>query len=198
MVPALQPEGPGEGGARKSRAAKAGDWLEKTRKAWEQTANRALERAHRAERIDGRSLADLRDEAHRAGDLERAADFSREPNVHLGPERYRTIRVGASETVQQAGRVERRNRAGEHEREADRKQVERLEREIAGVEARLKETYDRVRIAIDERIRQARRAIRAGSEAVGRGRRSAWKSRCGNWPGNTRGSSRSWPGRSKL
>ena len=161
-----------KGGARKSRAAKAGDWLEKTRKAWEQTANRALERAGRAERIDGRSLAELRDEAERSGDLERAADFSREPNVHLGPERYRTIRGGASETVQQAGRVERRNRAGEHEREADRKQVERLEREIAGVEARLKETYDRVRTAIDERIRQARRAIRAGSEAVGRAGRS--------------------------
>ena len=94
------------GGAQKSRAAKAGDWLEKTRKAWEQTAHRALERAGRTERIDGRSLADLRDEAHRAGDLERAADFSREPNVHLGPERYRTIRGGASETVKQAGRVE--------------------------------------------------------------------------------------------
>ena len=163
---------PEKGGARKSRAAKAGDWLEKTRKAWEQTANRALERAGRAERIDGRSLADLRDEAHRAGDLERAADFSREPNVHLGPERYRTIRGGASETVQQAGRVERRNRAGEHEREADRKQVERLEREIAGVEARLKETYDRVRTAIDQRIRQARRAIREGAEAAARAGRA--------------------------
>ena len=161
-----------KGGARKSRAAKAGDWLEKTRKAWEQTANRALERAGRAERIDGHSLADLRDEAHRVGDLKRAAELSREPNVHLGPERYRTIRGGASETVQQAGRVERRNRAGEHEREADRKQVERLEREIAGIEARLKETYDRVRTAIDQRIRQARRAIRAGSEAVSRGRRA--------------------------
>ena len=113
MVQALQREGPEEGGgARKSREAKAGDWLEKTRKAWEQTANRALERAGRSERIAGRSLADLRDEAHRAGDLERAADFSREPNVHLGPVRYRTIRGGASETVQQAGRVERRNAAG--------------------------------------------------------------------------------------
>ena len=165
-------QAPEKGGARKSRAAKAGDWLEKTRKAWEQTANLALERAGRAERIDGRSLADLRDEAERSGDLERAADFSREPNVHLGPERYRTIRGGASETVKQAGRVERRNRAGEHEREADRKQVERLEREIAGVEARLKETYDRVRTAIDERIKQVGRAIRAGSEAVGRAGRA--------------------------
>ena len=163
---------PEKGGARKSREAKAGDWLEKTRKAWEQTANRALERAGRAERIDGRSLADLRDEAHRAGNLERAADFSREPNVHLGPERYRTIRGGASETVKQAGRVERRNRAGEHEREADRRQVERLEREIAGAEGRLKETYDRVRTAIDQRIQQAGRAIREGAEAAARAGRA--------------------------
>ena len=64
---------PETGGARKSRASKAGDWLENTRKAWEQTANRALERAGRAERIDGRSLAERRDEAYRSGDLERAA-----------------------------------------------------------------------------------------------------------------------------
>ena len=163
---------PEKGGARKSRAAKAGDWLEKTRKAWEQTANRALERAGRAERIDGRSLADLRDEAHRAGDLKRAAELSREPNVHLGPERYRTIRGGASETVQQAGRVERRSAVDRSERDADSRKVERLKREIAGVEARLKETYDRVRTAIDERIRQAGRAIRAGTEAAGRAGRA--------------------------
>ena len=68
-------EAPEKGGARKSRASKAGDWLEKTRDGWEQTANRALERAGRAERIDGRSLADLRDEAHRAGDLERGGEI---------------------------------------------------------------------------------------------------------------------------
>ena len=163
---------PEKGGARKSRAAKAGDWLEKTRKAWEQTANRALERAGRAERIDGRSLADLRDEAHRAGDLKRAAELSREPNVHLGPERYRTSRGGASETVKQAGRVERRSAVDRSERDADSRKVERLKREIAGVEARLKETYDRVRTALDERIRQARRAIRRGSEAAGRAGRA--------------------------
>ena len=163
---------PEKGGARKSRAAKAGDWLEKTREAWEQTANRGLEQAGRAERIDGRSLADLRDEAHRAGDLGRAAELSREPNVHLGPERYRTIRGGASETVQQAGRVERRNAADRGERAVDSRQVERLEGEIAGLEARLKETYDRARTAIDERIRQAGRAIRAGSEAAGRAGRA--------------------------
>ena len=119
VVPALQPEGPGEGGARKSRAAKAGDWLEKTRKAWEQTANRALERAGRAERIDGRSLVELRGEAERSGDLERAADFSREPNVHLGPERYRTIRGGARRAKEPSGRTRARDRRGRGAAEGD-------------------------------------------------------------------------------
>ena len=71
-------------GRARAGAAKAGDWLDTTRQAWEQTANRALEQAGRAERIDGRSLPDRRDAAHREGDLERAAELSREPNVHRG------------------------------------------------------------------------------------------------------------------
>ena len=41
-------------------------------------------------------LADRRNAAHREGDLERAAALSREPNVYLGPERYREIRGVAS------------------------------------------------------------------------------------------------------
>ena len=94
---------PEKGGARKSRAAKAGDWLEKTRKAWEQDGEPGAGAGGPGERIDGRSLADLRDEAYRAGDLERAAELSREPNVHLGPERYRASRGGASETVNRRG-----------------------------------------------------------------------------------------------
>ena len=123
------PKAPAQGGARKSRAAKAGDWLDTTRHAWEQTANQALERAGREERIDGRSLAARRDAAHREGDLERAAALSREPNVHLGPERYREIRGRASATVEQAQRVDRTTAAARAYRDADRRQVERLERE---------------------------------------------------------------------
>ena len=73
------PTVPERGGARKSRAAKAGDWLASTRQTWEQTANRALEQAGREARIDHRSLADRRDAAERDGDHPRAraarADF---------------------------------------------------------------------------------------------------------------------------
>ena len=78
--------------------------LEQTLQAWEQTANRALEQAGREERIDGRSLADRRDAAHREGDLERAAELSREPNVHRGPGQYLKDRGRASATVALGGR----------------------------------------------------------------------------------------------
>ena len=166
-------QAPEQGGARKSRAAKAGDWLDKTRGAWERTANRALEQAGRGERIDHRSLAELRDEAYRAGDLERAAELSREPNVHLGPARHRRVGGAAlQEKLQKAARVEQTNAADRGERDTDSRRVERLERETARIEARLKETYDRVRAAVDERIRQAGRAVRAGSEAAGRAGRA--------------------------
>ena len=154
------PTAPERGGARKSRAAKAGDWLDTTRQAWEQTANRALEQAGRAERIDGRSLPDRRDAAHREGDLERAAELSREPNVHRGPGQYLKDRGRASATVAQAEAVEQRTATARAERDADRREVERLEREIAAVGARLQETYDRVRRAVDARVQQAGRAIR--------------------------------------
>ena len=162
------PTAPERGGARKSRAAKAGDWLDTTRQAWEQTANRALAQAGRAERIDGRSLPDRRDAAHREGDLERAAELSREPNVHRGPGQYLKDRGRASATVAQAEAVEQRTATARAERDADRRHVERLEREIAAVGARLQETYDRVRRALDARIQHAGRAVRAGAEAAKR------------------------------
>ena len=38
--------------------------------------------------IDHHSLANRRNEAYRSGDLERTAELSREPNVHLGPQMF--------------------------------------------------------------------------------------------------------------
>ena len=116
---------PEKGGARKSRAAMPKAWLEDTRKAWEQTANQALERAGREERIDGRSLAERRDEAYRSGDLERAAELSRKPNVHLGPQALRQLPGGAESFVhQKAERVEKNNQAMVEERDGYMKQIE--------------------------------------------------------------------------
>ena len=123
---------PEKGGAKKSRTMMSREWVKDTREAWEREANEALRRAGCGERIDHRSLAERRDEAYRSGDLKRAAQLSREPNVHLGPERYRESRGGAAATVQQAARVDRMTAADRGERDADSRQVERLEREIAG------------------------------------------------------------------
>ena len=166
---------PEKGGTQKSRVAMPQAWLEDTRKAWAREANAALERAGRGERIDHRSLAERRDVAERSGDLQQAAELSREPNVHLGPERYRAMRGGESATVQRAGRVDQVNAADRGERATDNRRVERLGRATAGIEARLKETYDRLRAEIDKRMGEARQAIRRGSRAAERASRTLGK-----------------------
>ena len=155
---------PERGGALKSRELMNPDWIAQTRQVWEQEANRALERAGQQDRVDHRSLAARRDEALARGDLERAAELSREPSVHRGPQK----RQADSTVHQRAAAVEQANRVREQERREIEERIGRAEQEIAGERARLKETYERIRTAIDERIRQAGRAIRAGSEAAGR------------------------------
>ena len=57
-------------------------------KAWAREAKQALARADRGERrIDHRSLAERRDEAYQAGDLERAADLSVDKRIEQDPRR---------------------------------------------------------------------------------------------------------------
>ena len=166
---------PERGGALKSRSTRPVEWLENTRKSWADYANRALERAGSPERIDHRALAERAEEARESGDLGRAAELSREPNVHLGPGPHMERRQEKSVVVETAREVSDRNDEWAQEwdgleRAEQRRntEIERLRREMAVVEARVRETYDRIRTAIDRRIRQARRAIRQGSEAAAR------------------------------
>ena len=165
---------PEKGGALKTRSLNK-EWLANTRQAWETAANGALERAGRSERIDHRSLAAQREEAVERGQVDRADELSRTPGVHLGPERYRAQRGGTSRVVELSERIEQSNRADRAEREqegsrfgADGRAGADIAAEIAGIEARLKEIYDRTRAAIDSRLEQVGRAIRAGADAVGR------------------------------
>ena len=90
---------PEKGGARKTRSIKGKEWLENTRRGWARAANRALEEAGRAERIDHRSLEAQRAEALERGELDRAAELARIPGIHLGAERYRAARGGHSRVV---------------------------------------------------------------------------------------------------
>ena len=170
---------PEQGGSLKTRSFMNKEWLENTRQAWETAANTALDRAGRVERIDHRSLAAQRAEAIERGQVDRADELNRQPGVHLGPERHRAQRGGPSRVVELAERIEQSNRADRAEREqegprsaADEQAIADKAAEIAGIEARLKEIYDRTRAAIDRRVDKLRRAIREGSKATERAGRA--------------------------
>ena len=127
-------------------------WLEDTRKAWAREANAALERAGRGERIDHRSLAERRDVAERSGDLQQAAELSREPNVHHGPQALRQLPGRAESFVhQKAERVEKNNQAMVEERDGYIKQIEEriawLSRGIERFDKAILEVKDSSRIA---------------------------------------------------
>ena len=153
---------PEKGGARKSRAGSARDWMDKTREAWEREANGALERAGYGERIDHRSLAERRDVAERSGDLQQAAELSREPNVHLGPQALGELPGRAGSFVhQKAERVEKNNQAMVEERDGSIKKIEEriawLSREIEQV----KKAILKVKDLIQNRLKNAARAEQA-------------------------------------
>ena len=142
---------PEKGGARKSLSIKGKEWLENTRRGWARAANRALEEAGRAERIDHRSLEAQRAEALERGELDRAAELDRIPGIHLGPERYRAERGGHSRVVHMAAAIERRNRADQAELAEHRSQAECAEAEARDLEQQIR--------ALDSEISSARRRV---------------------------------------
>ena len=152
--------------------------MDKTREAWEREANEALERAGYGERIDRRSLAERRDEAYQAGDLERAAELSRKPNVHLGPQAYRAgdlereYRGERRDEAQRSGvlaraeRVEQGNQALRQERDGGI--IERIKERIAGIyrelqalPEKIREAGERVKAWEKEKIREAGERVKA-------------------------------------
>ena len=158
---------PEKGGALKSRAAVPQAWLQQTRETWAQEANWALEQAGRGERIDHRSLADLRDEAHRDGDLERAAELSREPNVHLGPQTLQDVsgeKKGDSLLQQKAERVEKHNRGLAQERGGIDERIERTAGDISWIEQELRQVERAIREMAERIAEQARRLMDRGRD----------------------------------
>jgi len=105
---------PERGGARKVSTSSK-EWLQGTREAWAEHANRALARAGSGERIDHRSLSDRAEAAREAGDLEEAAELGRGPGKHLGPgaaieaKFQMGERESRSTAVAEAGEIEERN-----------------------------------------------------------------------------------------
>ena len=173
---------PEKGGALKSRALQGRDWLEQTRQEWATTANRALDRAGRKERIDPRSLAERFIEAKRESEaaekdptksqaerdrlLERAAELSREPDVKLPPalavQAAAEAVVGKEQIhsenplIRRAAEVEQRNAAQIEERDGP---IQRIKTRIGEIQQQLKHLPDHI-MAAAERAAEWGRAQR--------------------------------------
>ena len=158
---------PERGGARKCSTSSK-EWLQSTREAWAKHANRALARAGSRERIDHRSLSDRAEEAREAGDLEQAAELSREPGKHLGPGAAieAKFQLGEGENrssaVAEAGEIEDRNDRWASGWESVNQELSRVQEEIGqlmeelrGVERAIrqmaKKVADRARQVFDRR-----------------------------------------------
>ena len=125
---------PERGGARKCSTSSR-EWLQSTREAWAEHANRALAGAGSGERVDHRTLAAQREEALERGDGEAAAKLDREPGVHLGPARFMEMKGQGTELGKRARAARRRNR---RLREL-RQEVKGLEQKIARMRESVKE-----------------------------------------------------------
>ena len=158
---------PEQGGARKVSTSSK-EWLQSTREAWAEHANWALARVGCMERIDHRSLSERAEEARETGDLERAAELSREPGKHLGPgaaieTKFRMgERESRSSAVAEAGEIEDRNdqwasrwESANWELSRVQEELGQLMEELRGVERAIREMAkkiaDRARRVFDRR-----------------------------------------------
>lgn len=154
---------PERGGARKTRSLQGKRWLRETRKSWETVTNRALAKAGREERIDCRSLADRRDAALARGDLEEEAEFSREPEVHLGPAALKTPdeKDPLPGITAKAAAVQEHNAALRFERtrvdedlEKEKKLLEFLEARIRQLAQEIQRAAERLAEVVQERFQE--------------------------------------------
>ena len=145
---------PEKGGAKKTSLSSK-EWLADTRQRWETAANRALDRAGSAERIDHRSLAAQREEAIERGQVERAAELSRTPRNVPGPEAHRAERGGPSRVVEVAERSERSNTEARAERAEATAQVDRAAAVFRERSEQMKAQLE----ALEKEIRTTRLAV---------------------------------------
>ena len=151
---------PERGGARKTTDTHRREWLQEIRQVWAQEANQSLARAGSTERIDHRSLGERAEEAWAAGDVEKAAELSREPGRHLGPAAAAASRIWTSQgqaqyqVFFQAFSWVLREAREREERNEQRKQ----ERESLATEQR----------QVDDRVKTLTNQVRWGRENVTR------------------------------
>ena len=140
---------PEAGGAKKSKAGDAKDWLPRIREQWAERCNQALERAGYSERVDHRSLAERAKEAFEQGDVGRGMELSREPNVHLGPAAMASVeRMGKGkaplEKVERAAEVKLDNRYHGHMWNALENEFQTLKRDLSALAKEFKQITQKI------------------------------------------------------
>ena len=154
MVPALQRQGPGEGGGAQEHGNEAEGLAGADRKMWADDANRALARVGSKERITGASLEQQQRDALEAGDERGAARLKyREPGVHIGPHNVaRAERGVALERTATARAVEDRNQ----EFKSDRADVREMEGTLARVRENIAEIVQKLAAYVRARLERSR------------------------------------------
>ena len=157
---------PEKGGARKSREGRGREWLAGVREQWAGRVNAALERGGHEARVDHRKLSVRAAEALERGDVEKAAELAREPNVHLGPVAAIAMKRMAEgkprpRKVEEALKVEERNSVWDRLKAEIRRLTEELA-ELAREVKRLGRALGKARIELQQarQWQQARAADR--------------------------------------
>ena len=124
------------------------------REQWAESANRALDRAGRAERIDHRTLAAQRVEAIERGQGARAEKLDRDPEIHLGKAAWMARRRGeGNERTRRNDRICAGNQAREMERS-------RLERVLRVLDAEIRA------VRLQEAVARASEKMKAGAKWI--------------------------------
>ena len=147
-----------DGFGAKDRSWNSKELLSGWREQWAESANRALDRAGRSERIDHRTLAAQRAEAIERGQGARAEKPDRDPEIHLGKAAWMARRRGEGNA-----RTRRNDRicAGNRAREMERG---RLGRAIRALDAEIRN--ERIREAVARGSAWASEKVKAGAALV--------------------------------
>ena len=142
----------------KDRSWNSKELLSGWREQWAESANRALDRAGRSERIDHRTLAAQRAEAIERGQGARAEKLDRDPEIHLGKAAWMARRRGeGNERTRRNDRICDGNRAREMERG-------RLGRALRALDAEIR--TERIREAVARGSAWASGKVKAGAALV--------------------------------
>ena len=138
----LTPEGFGQ----KNREWNKKEHVTTWRKDWADSANRALARAGRDERIDHRTLGAQRDEALQRGDTARADELDRDPQVRQGRAAWMHARTGQhNDRTVLAREIDERNDTREQDRAALRDELRTIQQQIEQLQDFIRRGVEKVK-----------------------------------------------------